>query len=84
MGVTLSAAGSLQWYHDTLTPNDSFDTIVAESEKAACISRMFLRAASWCSGGSSAIAELSGRFCRMAGLMTRALIVAPSSPSRCR
>jgi xylulokinase len=34
MGVTLSAAGSLQWYHDTLTPNDSFDTIVAEAEKA--------------------------------------------------
>ena len=24
MGVTLSAAGSLQWYHDTLTPKESF------------------------------------------------------------
>ncbi|MCG6927925.1 MAG: xylulokinase [Acidobacteria bacterium] len=34
MGVTLSAAGSLQWYHDTLTPNDSFEAIVAEAEKA--------------------------------------------------
>jgi xylulokinase len=34
MGVTLSAAGSLQWYHDTLTPNESFETIVAEAEKA--------------------------------------------------
>ncbi len=34
MGVTLAAAGSLQWYHDTLTPNDSFDAIVTEAEKA--------------------------------------------------
>ena len=34
MGVTLAAAGSLQWYHDTLTPNESFDTIVTEAEKA--------------------------------------------------
>jgi xylulokinase len=28
MGVTLSAAGSLQWYHDTLTPKESFADIV--------------------------------------------------------
>jgi xylulokinase len=34
MGVTLSAAGSLQWYHDTLTPKESFDEIVAEAEQA--------------------------------------------------
>ncbi len=34
MGVTLAAAGSLQWYHDTLTPNDTFDAIVTEAEKA--------------------------------------------------
>ena len=34
MGVTLSAAGSLQWYHDTLTPQDSFADIVAEAERA--------------------------------------------------
>jgi xylulokinase len=34
MGVTLAAAGSLQWYHDTLTPNDSFDGIVTEAESA--------------------------------------------------
>ena len=34
MGVTLSAAGSLQWYHDTLTPTESFDQIVAEAEQA--------------------------------------------------
>ncbi len=34
MGVTLAAAGSLQWYHDTLTPNESFDAIVSEAEKA--------------------------------------------------
>ena len=32
MGVTLSAAGSLQWYHDTLTPAESFDAIVTEAE----------------------------------------------------
>jgi len=34
MGVTLAAAGSLQWYHDTLTPNDTFDAIVTEAERA--------------------------------------------------
>jgi xylulokinase len=34
MGVTLSAAGSLQWYHDTLTPKESFGEIVAEAEQA--------------------------------------------------
>ena len=34
MGVTLSAAGSLQWYHDTLTPRESFAEIVAEAEQA--------------------------------------------------
>jgi len=34
MGVTLSAAGSLQWYHDTLTPQESFAAIVAEAEGA--------------------------------------------------
>jgi len=34
MGVTLSAAGSLQWYHDTLTPRESFAGIVAEAEQA--------------------------------------------------
>ena len=34
MGVTLSAAGSLQWYHDTLTPKESFAEIVAEAEQA--------------------------------------------------
>jgi xylulokinase len=34
MGVTLSAAGSLQWYHDTLAPNDSFDGLMAEAAEA--------------------------------------------------
>jgi xylulokinase len=34
MGVTLSAAGSLQWYHDTLTPKESFGDVVAEAEQA--------------------------------------------------
>jgi xylulokinase len=34
MGVTLSAAGSLQWYHDTLTPDESFAAIVKEAEDA--------------------------------------------------
>jgi len=34
MGVTLAAAGSLQWYHDTLTPTESFDAIVAEAKEA--------------------------------------------------
>ncbi len=34
MGVTLSAAGSLQWYRDTLAPGESFDALVAEAEGA--------------------------------------------------
>ena len=32
MGVMLSAAGSLQWYHDTLAPDASFDSLLAEAE----------------------------------------------------
>jgi xylulokinase len=31
MGVMLSAAGSLQWYRDTLAPGVSFDELVAEA-----------------------------------------------------
>jgi xylulokinase len=34
MGVTLSAAGSLQWYRDTLAPQASFDHLVGEAEQA--------------------------------------------------
>lgn len=34
MGVTLSAAGSLQWYRDTLAPRESFADVVAEAELA--------------------------------------------------
>ncbi len=34
MGVTLAAAGSLQWYRDTLAPAESFDALVAEAESA--------------------------------------------------
>ena len=32
MGVMLSAAGSLQWYRDTLVPNVSFDDLLKEAE----------------------------------------------------
>lgn len=32
MGVMLSAAGSLQWYRDTLAPNVSFDDLLKEAE----------------------------------------------------
>ncbi len=32
MGVMLSAAGSLQWYRDTLAPNLSFDDLLKEAE----------------------------------------------------
>jgi xylulokinase len=32
MGVMLSAAGSLQWYRDTLTPDVSFDELLREAE----------------------------------------------------
>ena len=34
MGVMLSAAGSLQWYRDTLAPNISFDDLLKEAESA--------------------------------------------------
>jgi xylulokinase len=32
MGVMLSAAGSLQWHHDTLAPGESFDQLLEEAE----------------------------------------------------
>jgi xylulokinase len=32
MGVMLSAAGSLQWYRDTLAPNVSFDDLLREAD----------------------------------------------------
>ena len=34
MGVTLSAAGSLQWYRDTLAPAESFDALTLEAATA--------------------------------------------------
>jgi len=35
MGVMLSAAGSLQWYRDTLAPNISFDDLLKEAESVS-------------------------------------------------
>lgn len=32
MGVMLSAAGSLQWYHNTVAPTTDYDTLIAETE----------------------------------------------------
>jgi len=34
MGVMLSAAGSLQWYRDTIAPDVSFDDLLAEAQSA--------------------------------------------------
>lgn len=34
MGVTLAAAGSLQWFHDALCPDVAFDELMAEAEEA--------------------------------------------------
>ncbi len=44
MGVTLAAAGSLQWYRDALAPGESFDALVreAESAPAGCEGLVFL------------------------------------------
>jgi len=44
MGVMLSAAGSLQWYRDTLAPNMSFDDLLKEAETvpAGCEGLQFL------------------------------------------
>ena len=36
MGVMLSAAGSLQWYRDTLAPDASFESLMTESATAPC------------------------------------------------
>ena len=33
MGVMLSAAGSLAWYHDTLCANIDYDTLIGEAEQ---------------------------------------------------
>ena len=35
MGVMLSAAGSLQWFRDTLAPNMSFDDLLKEAESVS-------------------------------------------------
>ncbi|MFN8561868.1 MAG: xylulokinase [Anaerolineae bacterium] len=35
MGVTLSAAGSLQWYRDTLAPGEKFDNLLAPAAEIA-------------------------------------------------
>ena len=35
MGVTLSAAGSLQWYHDTLAQDENFDDLLAPAAEIA-------------------------------------------------
>src|SRR5215211_6846213 len=44
MGVMLSAAGSLQWYRDTLAPTLSFDDLLKEAESipAGCEGLQFL------------------------------------------
>ncbi len=42
MAVTLSAAGSLQWYHDTLTPAEDFPSIMAEADEVAARSEGLL------------------------------------------
>jgi xylulokinase len=44
MGVMLSAAGSLQWYRDTLAPGISFDDLLKEAEAvpAGCEGLLFL------------------------------------------
>ena len=44
MGVMLSAAGSLQWLHDTLAPGMSFDDLIGEAEAvpAGCEGLQFL------------------------------------------
>lgn len=34
MGVMLSAAGSLQWYRDTLAPQESFEDLIGEAAEA--------------------------------------------------
>jgi xylulokinase len=44
MGVMLSAAGSLQWYRDTLAPGMAFDDLLKEAEaiRAGCDGLFFL------------------------------------------
>jgi xylulokinase len=44
MGVTLAAAGSLQWFRDTLAPGEAFDALLREAEQApaGCEGLLFL------------------------------------------
>jgi xylulokinase len=44
MGVMLSAAGSLQWHHDTLAPYESYEALLEEAESipAGCEGLQFL------------------------------------------
>jgi xylulokinase len=44
MGVMLSAAGSLQWYRDTMAPQESFDQLLAPAEAVpvGCEGLLFL------------------------------------------
>jgi len=80
MGVMLSAAGSLAWYHDTLNPGMEFDAMLGEAESVApgCEGLTFLP---YLSGERTPHADPNARaaFCGLSvthgrGAMTRSVL----------
>jgi xylulokinase len=80
MGVMLSAAGSLAWYHDTLNPGIDFDALLGEAESVApgCAGLTFLP---YLSGERTPHADPNARaaFCGLSvthgrGAMTRSVL----------
>jgi xylulokinase len=80
MGVMLSAAGSLAWYHDTLNPGMDFDALLGEAEAIApgCEGLTFLP---YLSGERTPHADPDARaaFCGLSithtrGALTRAVL----------
>jgi xylulokinase len=80
MGVMLSAAGSLAWYHDTLNPGMDFDALLGEAESVApgCDGLTFLP---YLSGERTPHADPNARaaFCGLSvthgrGAMTRSVL----------
>jgi xylulokinase len=80
MGVMLSAAGSLAWYHDTLNPDMDYDALLGEAENVApgCEGLTFLP---YLSGERTPHADPNARaaFCGLSvthgrGALTRAVL----------
>ena len=76
MGVTLAAAGSLQWYRDTLAPGEPFDALVREAEEAPAGSEGLLFMP-WLNGERSPVEDkvVRGGWLNMSLRTNRAMLV---------